>query len=110
MKKNLAMFFSGLIVPVVAVFVSRWVLRQTEERDSGPGEEVQKLVDLNLSSAEELHGLGLEADTVERIVENRPYRSKLELVSRVMLPNDVYSGIKDRVGVAASDEPVKIAS
>jgi len=43
-------------------------------------------------------------------VESRPYRSKLELVSRVMLPNAIYEGVKNRVSVINSNEPVKVAS
>lgn len=103
MKKNLATFISGLVVSVFAVYASRWIRRQKHEQGAA-------LVDLNLSSTEDLCSLGLEHDTAERIVENRPYRSKLELVSRVMLPNDVYAAIKNRVGVSSANEPVKIAS
>ncbi len=66
-------------------------------------------VDLNRASVEQLESLGLDRSIVERIIENRPYRSRLELVSRVMLPNDVFESIKDRVSIAHAGEPVKVA-
>jgi hypothetical protein len=103
MKKSLAAFFSGLAVSVFAAYASPWIRRRWLEQGLGP-------VDLNLCSTEDLRGLGLEDDTIERIVESRPYRSKLELVSRVMLPSDVYVAIKNHVNVVSPDEPVKIAS
>jgi hypothetical protein len=42
-------------------------------------------------------------------IENRPYRTKLELVSRMVLSPNEYAAIKDRVSVAEANEPVKIA-
>jgi hypothetical protein len=103
MKKSLAVFFSGLAVSLLAAYASRGIRRQ--RREAGLG-----LVDLNSCSVRDLNGLGLEDSTIERIVESRPYRSKLELVSRVMLPNDVYAAIKNRVNVANTNEPIKFAS
>jgi hypothetical protein len=44
-------------------------------------------------------------------VENRPYRGKLELVSRMVIPEAVYARIKDEIGVSdeAADAPVEVA-
>lgn len=67
-------------------------------------------IDLNRATANDLVALGLDRLIADRIVENRPYRSRLELVSRVMLPHAVYDSIKSRVSVSATDEPVKVAS
>jgi len=69
----------------------------------------EHLLDLNSASAEQLTDLGLSVETQERLIENRPYRSKLELVSRMILSQDEYAAIKDRVSVAEANEPVKIA-
>jgi hypothetical protein len=69
----------------------------------------EHLIDLNSASADQIAGLGLSAGSQERLLENRPYRSKLELVSRMILSQDEYSAIKDRVSVAEAREPVKIA-
>jgi hypothetical protein len=43
------------------------------------------------------------------LIDNRPYRSNLELVSRMILSQGEYAAIKDRVSVAAANESVKIA-
>jgi hypothetical protein len=43
------------------------------------------------------------------LIENRPYRTKLELVSRMVLSPEEYAAIKGRVSVAEANEPVKIA-
>ncbi len=67
-------------------------------------------VDLNECSIDDLTGLGITNILANRIIESRPYRNKLELVSRVMLPNDVYASIRRRVSVSRTAEPVKVAS
>jgi DNA uptake protein ComE-like DNA-binding protein len=67
------------------------------------------LVDLNGADAAQLQELGLDPQSLERLIENRPYRSKLELVSRMVLSEAVYTTIKNRVAVAAGREPVKVA-
>jgi hypothetical protein len=69
----------------------------------------QHLIDLNAAGAEQIAELGMSAESLERLLENRPYRNKLELVSRMVLSQDEYSAIKDRVSVAEAREPVKIA-
>jgi hypothetical protein len=67
------------------------------------------LIDLNAAGAKEIAELGMSAQSLERLLENRPYRNKLELVSRMVLSPDEYSSIKDRVSVAKAGEAVKIA-
>jgi hypothetical protein len=50
-------------------------------------------------------------ESVDRLIENRPYRSKLELVSRMVLTEAEYETIREKVRVAEDRdrEPVKIA-
>ncbi len=103
MKKGIVAFISGVGVSLLAAYAARGIRR--ERREQG-----LDLVDLNECSMSDFRKLGLDDQTAERIVENRPYRSRLELVSRVMLPNDIYGTIKNRVGVSGSREPVKVAS
>ena len=55
--------------------------------------------DLNDAGREELEKLGLDTVAVDRIVENRPYRNKLELVSRMILPENLYGEIRHRIGI-----------
>ena len=69
----------------------------------------QHLIDLNGASVAQIGELGVSAEALERLLENRPYRNKLELVSRMVLSQDEYSVIKDKVSVAEAGEPVKIA-
>ena len=67
------------------------------------------LLDLNDANEAQLQTLGLDPDAVQRLLDNRPYRSKLELVSRMVLTENIYATIKDKIGVARGDEPVKTA-
>jgi hypothetical protein len=67
------------------------------------------LVDLNVSDAAELLNLGLDQNSVDRVIENRPYRSKLELVSRMVLAEGEYAAVRDRIAVAEGRDPVKVA-
>jgi hypothetical protein len=55
--------------------------------------------DLNDAGREELEKLGLDTLAVDRIVENRPYRNKLELVSRMIIPENLYGEIRHRIGI-----------
>ena len=67
------------------------------------------LLDLNDAAEADLQRLGLSAEALQRLIENRPYRSKLELVSRMVLSEAEFSDIRDKVAVAEGREPVKIA-
>ena len=67
------------------------------------------LTDLNSAPVEDLKRLGLDDVAANRIVENRPYRNKLELVSRMVIPETVYGDIRHHVGVRASRAPIKVA-
>ena len=69
----------------------------------------QHLIDLNAADAEKIAELGMSPESLERLLENRPYRNKLELVSRMVLSQGEYAAIKDKVSVAAARQPVKIA-
>jgi hypothetical protein len=67
------------------------------------------LIDLNDSNPEQLEKLNLTPESLQRLIENRPYRSKLELVSRMILSEAEYESIREEVGVAEGRAPVKIA-
>jgi hypothetical protein len=67
------------------------------------------LADLNSTDLAGLLDLGIEPEMAERIIENRPFRSKLELLSRRIIAEEVYEKIKDRVAVANANEAIKIA-
>lgn len=54
------------------------------------------------SQSEIMNVLGLDAETAERIVEHRPYPSKLDLLGRMVVPEEVYLRIKDRIAYKAA--------
>jgi DNA uptake protein ComE-like DNA-binding protein len=69
----------------------------------------ENLLDLNTASQEEFLRLGLDGEMCDRIVENRPYRNKLDLLSRMVIPERAYSVIRDMIGVARATESIKVA-
>jgi DNA uptake protein ComE-like DNA-binding protein len=67
------------------------------------------LIDLNTGAAADFLQLGLSDEVFGRIVENRPFRNKLELLSRRVITEEIYETVKDRIGVANANEAIKIA-
>lgn len=60
-------------------------------------------LNINQASQQDLiRVLGIDAETAERIVEHRPYPSKLDLLGRMVVPEEVYREIKDRIVYKAS--------
>ena len=56
------------------------------------------LVDINSATAEEIDALlGIGKVYGDKIIKNRPYRAKNELVDKKILPASVYARIKDRI-------------
>ena len=52
------------------------------------------------TSSEMVLLLGLSKDVADRIVSNRPYRVKGELVAKKVLPKETFDMIKDRISVS----------
>jgi hypothetical protein len=67
------------------------------------------LIDLNDSTLDQLAKLNLTPESIGRLIENRPYRSKLELISRMVVTEAEYETIREKIGIAEGREPVKIA-
>jgi hypothetical protein len=67
-------------------------------------------MDLNSAGASELLQLGLQQEAVDRILDSRPFRNKMELVSRRVVTADVYEIVKNKVAIANANEAIKVAS
>ena len=114
MKKHQTSFLQGLIVAGIAAF---WFERRhrtfTGATARSYRRDVESLLDLNHASKEELAELpGLNADLVSRIIENRPYHNKLDLISRVVVAEETYEVIKSLIHVPpeATNELVQVAT
>ena len=110
MKTRAALILAGLVLTFEAVWL--WRRAQKPAQPAQRHREVEPTpadIDLNSASSEQLASLGLDPDALERLVENRPYRNKLELMSRIIVTEDIYDTIKGRITVSHADEPVKVA-
>jgi len=68
------------------------------------------IVDINHASAEDFERIGVhDQDMVDKLIEGRPYRNKMELLTRMIVPEDVYAIIKNHIDIAHPDESVKVA-
>lgn len=96
---------------VGAAFLTTRLLRRSRSRYPQPvsTSEMADFIDLNEATNDDLGGLGLDEAMVLQIVENRPYRNKLDLMSRLVIPEGVYQTIRQKIGVRRAYEPVKVA-
>jgi hypothetical protein len=102
MIKNIAAILGGVGAAALLTYLVR--------RKGAQRSQFQTL-DLNQCSQAELLALGVEREQVDRIIENRPYRNRLELVSRMVVPAEVFAEIKHRIDVPedAAAQPVQVA-
>jgi competence protein ComEA len=55
-------------------------------------------IDINSASADELDTLpGIGPALAKKIIDNRPYRAKNELLSKKVIPQSTYAKIKDQI-------------
>src|SRR5690242_14740730 len=70
----------------------------TKPDGKGAGKPMSKPLDINSASEDDLKQLpGIGEALSKKIVENRPYKRKDELVSKKVLPRATYEKIKDQV-------------
>ena len=70
----------------------------TKPADTKKPAAKQELVDINSASDAELKAIpGLGDAYIAKIVVNRPYANKTQLVSKKVLPESVYEKIKDKI-------------
>ena len=122
MKKPIAILIGGIVAGTVAVLWFRRSAQSTDLSDvhittddidypdvSPQDLTASHLIDLNDATQQQLETLELAPESLARLIDNRPYRSKLELVSRMVLSEAEYEVVREKVGVAEGREPVKIA-
>ena len=115
MKKALLALLTGAgIAGLIAVWVealqTHRLLEVRETRTERRARRREALLDLNQITDQQLLALGVtRPDFRERILENRPYRNKMDLVARMVIPQNVYNRLKNRVRISGTDEGVKFA-
>jgi len=88
----------------IGVFSGAWFLASRRRR-SDTAEPIVNipLVNINVASEQEIiQALGLDAIIAERIVEQRPYSSKIDLLGRMVVPGEIYNTIKARISCKAA--------
>lgn len=70
----------------------------SSDAKGGAGKPMKSKLDINSASEDDLKQLpGIGEALSKKIVENRPYKRKDELVSKKVLPRATYEKIKDQV-------------
>ena|ERR1700758_3327225 len=91
--KTLVWFLAGIGAAAALAQFATW-------RRARPATQAQTGLDLNGCSRDELLRVpGINEDLAERILDNRPYRSKFDLLTRMIVPESVYAELRSRVYV-----------
>ena len=76
------------------------------DQDATPLNETVRPVNINTASVQNLVlFLGLNRETAERIVANRPYRLRGELIAKRVLPKVTFDVIRDKITAAPRPRP-----
>jgi DNA uptake protein ComE-like DNA-binding protein len=87
----------------LGVFSGAWIIALRRRRADDKRSFNRSTININQASQQEImQALGLNADLAERIVEHRPYPSKIDLLGRMVVPEEIYNSIKHRISYKAS--------
>jgi len=87
----------------LGIFSGAWIIASRRRAGGSRLSANRSVININEASQQEIMQiLGLDAETADRIVEHRPYPSRLDLLGRMVVSNDVYLTIKDKIVYRAS--------
>lgn len=97
---------AGIAWIVLALAGSSLLTAQTKSPTTSMPKQVQlKPIDINSASEEDFVLVGIDRPAAKKIVQARPFRSKLDLVSRQLLTREQYDKVKD--SLVAKQPPKK---
>ncbi len=83
------------------VFAGVWLFATQQQRSRNSVSP--RLLNINDASQDEImNTLGVDAVVAESIVEHRPYPSKIDLLGRMVVPEELYNSIKHNITHKAS--------
>jgi DNA uptake protein ComE-like DNA-binding protein len=100
MRQKLAVSLLVLFVSICLASGSAFAQGKDTEKKAAPPAASSKtqLVDINSASKEELMTLpGIGEAYSQKIIDNRPYRGKNDLVQKNVIPQATYDKISDRI-------------
>ena len=87
----------------LGIFSGAWIIASRRRRADARKSYDGPTININEASQQEImQSLGLDAGMAERIVEHRPYPSKIDLLGRMVVPEEIYNSIKHRISYKAS--------
>ena len=88
----------------LGIFSGAWIIASRRRREDIRRSSVNTpTININEASQQEImQALGLDAELAERIVEQRPYPSKIDLLGCMVVPEEIYNSIKHRISYKAS--------
>jgi DNA uptake protein ComE-like DNA-binding protein len=87
----------------LGVFSGAWIMASRRRAAGSRSSSNRSVININEASQQEImQVLGLDAEVAERIVDQRPYPSKIDLLGRMVVPEEIYNSIKHRISYKAS--------